>query len=102
MSFSPSGNLLVVGHVNGSCVLYETATLKLTYMTQIDCKNRQGKYATGRKVAGITFLNDVEFLVATNDSSVRLYSAEDKEQKVKFKGHFNDHLQMTPSVDIAR
>ena len=71
-------------------------------MTQIDCKNRAGKFSMGRKVAGITFINDIEFLVATNDSSVRLYSSEDKEQKVKFKGHYNEHLQMVPSVDTAR
>ena len=82
--------MLIAGHVSGSCILYETDSLpNLKYFSRIDCKNRKGKYSRGCKIAGITFINNTEFLVATNDSSVRLYSVEDCKQRVKFKGHFN-------------
>ena len=50
-------------------------------------------------MAGITFLNDYEFLVATNDSSVRLFTIQECSQAVKFKGHLNDNLQMIPSCE---
>ena len=74
MSFSPNGKLLLAGHVNGSCIIYESDSLpNLKRVSRIDCKNRAGKYSLGRKISGITFINNTEFLVATNDSSVRLY-----------------------------
>jgi WD40 repeat protein len=82
------------------CILYETYHGKnLNYKSRIDCKNRQGKYSAGRKVAGISFLDNLEFLVSTNDSRLRLYSVLDCMQQVKFKGHLNDTLPMVASMD---
>ena len=71
----------------------------LNYKSRIDCKNRMGQFSSGRKVAGITFTNNLEFLVATNDSRLRLYSVFDCLQMVKFKGHVNENLQLIPSYD---
>lgn len=101
MCFSPDSRWLVVGLATvGTCILYEHyAGQYLNYKSRIDCRNRHGRFSSGRKVAGIAFLNNAEFLVSTNDSSVRLFSVYECSQAVKFKGHFNEHLQMIPSYD---
>ena len=97
--FSPNGNFLVVGLLSGICYIFEYSGKKLRYHSKIDCKNRRGVYRSGRKVAGICFLNNQEFLVATNDSRIRLINIENCSQEVKFKGHVNDNLQMMPSFE---
>ncbi len=49
----------------------QQASEKLTLMQVISCKNRRGKYANGRKVTGIEFLNTYVAMVSTNDSRIR-------------------------------
>ena len=76
LCFSPEGRWLVVGLATvGLFVLYEHYDgSSINYKSRIDCRNKTGSFSSGRKIAGITFLNSNEFLVATNDSSVRLFS----------------------------
>ena len=94
LCFSPDSKRLVVGLATvGICQIYtHNSGTSLNFHSRIDCKNRRGKYSSGRKVAGITFVNNDQFLVATNDSSLRLFSIEDCCQLVKFKGHFSENL----------
>ena len=101
LCFSPDGRWLVVGLATvGMCILYEHYSgNSLNYKSQIDCRNRMGRFSSGRKVAGITFLNNDEFIVSTNDSSLRLFSITDCAQSVKFKGHCSEHLQLVPTYD---
>ena len=67
----------------------------IKYYTQINAKNRHGKYKAGRKVTGLSFIqrrdaysavsegrntamsNDLLLLVTTNDSRLRLYQLSD-------------------------
>ena len=73
LAYSPNGKWLVLGTVTGKCLIYESSCIgKLNYKSQIDCKNRRGRFSSGRKIGGVTFINDGEFLVTTNDSRVRL------------------------------
>jgi len=49
-TFSPNGQMAVAGLYNGQAVFYTTAGLK--YRTQVDCRNRAGKYKKGKKGDG--------------------------------------------------
>ena len=102
LAYSPNGKWLVLGTYSGKCLIYESSSIgKLNYKSQIDCKNRRGKFSSGRKIGGVTFINDREFLVTTADSRIRLISVDDCLQKVKFKGdnYKNENLQLLPSID---
>ena len=72
---------------------------RLNYVTRIDCKNRRGKFSSGRKVSGVRFLNSNEVLISTNDSRLRLFNLEDYIQKYKYKGHKNENLQIEPFLN---
>ena len=39
---------------------------------QIECKNRRGKFSKGRKVNTIQFISEIEVMVTTADSRVRV------------------------------
>lgn len=67
---------------------------RLNYITRVDCKNRRGKFSSGRKITGIAFLNKSEVIISTNDSRLRHINLEDCIQKYKYKGHLNENLQI--------
>jgi WD40 repeat protein len=78
IQFSENGKRIVVGFSSGSCMVYSCDSLgRLNYITRIDCKNRRGKFSSGRKVSGIVFLNKSEIIITTNDSRLRHYNLED-------------------------
>lgn len=69
----------MIGHSNGLCVFYSCDSLgRLNYITRIDCKNRRGKFSSGRKISGINFINNLEILISTNDSRLRIINLEVK------------------------
>ena len=76
-TFSPNGQLAVAGLYNGQCVFYSTdvrhydsacserftqrslpCVQGLKYFTQVECKNRHGKFRKGKKVTGLQFTPD--------------------------------------------
>ena len=61
-------------------------------VNKIDCKNRSGKFALGRKVSGIQFINLKEVIITTNDSRLRIVNIDECLQKVKFKGFKGENL----------
>jgi WD40 repeat protein len=95
-SFSPDGKLAVAGLSTGQCVFYRAEGLP--YFTQIDCRNRHGKFSKGRKVTGLAFLPDSQhLLVTTCDSRLRLFDMDDKTVRLKFKGQENERLPIRAS-----
>ena len=95
LAFQPNGKRVVVGLTTGVCNVYSCDNIgRINYYTRIDCKNRQGKFALGTKVSGVTFLNLKEVLISTNDSRLRLFNLDECLQKVKFKGFFGENLQL--------
>lgn len=103
VAFDPQGRLAVAGLLNGLCVLYQTD--RLSYYTQVECRNRHGRLRDGRKVTGISFLPTAkQMLVTTNDSRARLINTDDFTTQCKFKGVVNRHMQIraTPSEDGKR
>ena len=72
IKFSPDATKILVGLYKGKCLVYSINSNKLLYVASIDCKNRHGTYSDGRKVMGINFINNVEALVTTADSRLRI------------------------------
>ena len=106
--FSPDGLTVVGGLMNGQVYFYNYEGLK--YLTQMNCRNRRGKFKKGTKVTGLTFLKiDNEsanathsytfntlppLLVTTNDNRLRLFSLSDFSLRMKYKGLKNTHMQI--------
>jgi len=89
-----------VGLSTGTCNVYLSDSLgRLNWITKIDCKNRRGKFALGRKVSGIVFLSQKEVIISTNDSRLRLFNLDECLQKVKFKGFKSENLQKKPCIN---
>ncbi|CAG9313349.1 unnamed protein product [Blepharisma stoltei] len=98
-TFSPLGHFILLGLSHGQCMIYETnfQEMKLSFLTQIQCKNRKGRKKDGRKITGFDFLDDQQFIVTTNDSRIRLYSLEDFNIKQKYKGCKNEKFPLKAS-----
>lgn len=72
-------------------------------MLAISCRNRRGKFSSGRKVTGIEFLNLNVAMVSTNDSRIRFIDIRDGKVVFKIKGHKNETLPLRASLseDLA-
>mmetsp|Transcript_1632 Transcript_1632/g.4511 ORF Transcript_1632/g.4511 Transcript_1632/m.4511 type:complete len:654 (-) Transcript_1632:312-2273(-) len=104
--FSPAGDRVVAGLMYGQVFVFHFDANGLRYFTQIECKNRKGKYRNGTKVTGIEFVRNganphtaqraaggqYNMLVTTNDSRLRYYTMHDFTQICKYKGLHNSKL----------
>jgi len=97
--FTPNGNFVVAGLINGQVYLYSTEGMR--YYTQISCRNRHGKDRDGRKVTGLSFYANnnamrlsEQLLVTTNDSRIRLFGLNDYCMISKYKGLTNTSMQI--------
>lgn len=68
MAFSPDGNTVAGGLIQGQVYFFEYESLK--HLTQMDCKNHGGRYKRGAKVTGIAYLPNKPYLQASSMSSV--------------------------------
>ena len=84
--FSPEANILALGLSHGECILYEVHNAVITFLTQLDCKNRKGFKSNGKKVTNISFQDDQYILICTNDSRIRLFSLQTFSLLQKYKG----------------
>ena len=73
---------------------------KLTLFQVINCRNRRGKFSSGRKVTGLEFLNPNTVMVTTNDSRIRFIDVRHDDGKViyKIKGHKNETFPIRASL----
>jgi WD40 repeat protein len=56
---------------------------------EVDCRNRQGKTSTGRKVVGLNWSKDSTcVLVSSCDSRIRVVLVSDLSRRTKFKSNF--------------
>ena len=103
--------------MQGQIYFYEYDGMK--YMTQMDCRNHNGKYSKGCKVTGISFdvrkekytatttgensgnnvasrwtNQQAQLLITTNDSRIRLCKLNDYSVICKFKGAKNKQMQI--------
>ena len=84
-AFSPSGGMIAIGCYNGTCFVYATEDFR--YVTQFVAGPRAKRKTSNEKITSILFPSDSMFFVATNDSRLRLYSAENFSVVRKFIGH---------------
>ncbi|CDJ36776.1 uncharacterized protein EMH_0095810 [Eimeria mitis] len=76
----------------------EGAFRTLKFCSEVDCKNRKGKFAKGRKVTSLEWLPDgTSLLVATNDSRIRIFDVSSLTCVYKFKGHVNAQIMLKAS-----
>jgi hypothetical protein len=75
-------------------------TGKLTLFQVIHCRNSRGKFASGRKVTGIEFLNPNTVMVTTNDSRIRFIDVRHDGGKFiyKIKGNKNETYPIRASL----
>jgi len=101
LAYQPNGKRLIVGYKStGNFSVYQSDDIgRLNWSTKLDCKNQRGKFALGRKVSGICFLNQKEVIITTNDSRLRLFNLDETIQKVKFKGFKGENLQLKSSIN---
>ncbi|KAK4151539.1 WD40-repeat-containing domain protein [Chaetomidium leptoderma] len=118
VAFSPDGKVAIAGLLNGLCMFYETEGLKLS--SQLHVRSSRGKNAKGSKITGIqtmampppnpvdmassasasvvsadlTSPGEVQVLITSNDSRIRIYSLRDKSLDVKLKGPENQCSQI--------
>ena len=108
MCFSADGQTVVGGLMTGQVYFYNYEGLK--FFTQMDCRNKRGKFKRGSKVTGLTFLKSEDdgsntphnnpfnalppLLVTTNDNRLRLFSLGDYSLRMKYKGLKNTHMQI--------
>lgn len=64
----------------------------------ICCRNGRGKFAKGRKVTGIEFLNVNFAMVTTNDSRIRFIDIQNGKIIYKIKGHKNETFPVRASM----
>lgn len=94
--FSPDGSRIVIGCFNGFCFFYNFSDF--SYSTQFISGPRNKKLTAGKKITSVVFVNDDQFLVATNDSRIRLYSMQNYSVVRKFLGHISEAAQMKISL----
>ncbi|KAI1816197.1 WD40 repeat-like protein [Poronia punctata] len=102
VAFSPDGKTAIAGCLNGFCMFYETEGLKHLY--QLHVRSSRGKNAKGSKITGIQAMEltgkaagEVDLLITSNDSRIRVYSLSDRGLKAKFRGHTNACNQIRAS-----
>jgi hypothetical protein len=74
----------------------------LRYNFSFTCRNRIGKFALGRKITNIEFLNKSMALITTNDSRIRLINISDGKLIHKYKGLQNEESMIRASIEEGK
>ncbi|KAK8860178.1 WD repeat-containing protein 44 [Tritrichomonas musculus] len=96
LTFSPDGSKIVVGCFNGFCYFYNAHDY--SYITQFIAGPRHKKLTSGKKITSIIFSKNDEFIVATDDDRIRLYSLQNYSVIRKYLGHVSNESQTTISL----
>lgn len=107
VAFTPNGSIAIAGGSSGLCHFYDVNQEKgLRLSNQIHVRSSRGKNSKGSKITGIKTLfisqdgqdtGDVNVLITSNDSRIRLYKIKDNRLEMKFQGHQNTHSQIKAS-----
>lgn len=105
VAFSPDGAILAIGQHNGVCSFYAYTYQDMMYKTKIVAGQRKKKKVVNKQVTSIVFNSPGSFLVATNDSRIRMYSTDNFMLIRKFIGHESKHgfveLSMSPDQGMV-
>ena len=95
-AISKDGKYIAIGCLNGFVFVYVMPDFR--YVTQFIAGPRGKKCTSNKKVTSIEFIDDNKFLIATNDSRIRLYSLENFSVIRKYIGHESKESQLKLSV----
>ncbi|KAH0785210.1 WD40 repeat-like protein [Histomonas meleagridis] len=96
VSFSPDGSHIAIGCFNGFCHIYRTSDF--SRITQFIVGPRHKKRMHGKKITSILFLDNERFLIASNDSRIRMYSTDNFSLIRKYVGHKSKEAQLKLSL----
>ena len=100
IEFFPDGRKLAIGTHNAKILVYNISN-KIQYDYSFNCRNRLGKFSSGKKITGINFIDRYRALITTSDSRIRLMSMNDGKIIHKYKGHQNLNLMIRSSCDLC-
>ena len=101
ISFFPEGNRIAIGTINGKIYIYDILYQQIRYNYSFNCRNRVGKNSLGKKITNIMFINKINAIITTSDSSIRLFSMNEGKNISKFKGYQNENSMIRASVDLS-
>lgn len=98
VGIGPRAKFVLAGTAGGTTVLLDLEA-GLRYVTQVLVHSRRGKNKKGSKICGFSYhpvsgADEINVLISTNDSRLRVYTSRDKSQTAKFMGHQNSCSQI--------
>ncbi|KAI1005888.1 putative WD repeat-containing protein [Podosphaera aphanis] len=107
VAFTPNGKSAIAGGISGICQFYSIDhSHGLKVCSQIHVRSSRGKNSKGSKITGIRTTGtlpdfpgggEVNILVTSNDSRIRLYNFKEERLEMKFQGHENTCSQIKAS-----
>ena len=100
VKFFPDGGKLAIGTHNGKIIVYNINN-DIHYDYSFNCRNKLGKYSSGKKVTNINFIDKFRALITTSDSRIRLMNMNNGKIIHKYKGHQNLNSMIRSSTDLC-
>ena len=100
VAFFPDGNKIAIGTHNAKVLVY-TIFPKISYSYNFVCRNRLGKFSTGKKITSIDFTDKTKALITTSDSRIRYVYMIDGRILGKYKGHSNSNSMIRSGLDLC-
>ena len=99
LEFFPDGSKLAIGTHKGKILIYKLLN-NIRYDYCFYCRNKYGKFSSGKKITSIHFIDKIRALVTTSDSRIRLVSMDTGKMLYKYKGHQNLNSMIRSSTDL--
>ena len=99
VEFFPDGSKLSIGTHKGKILVYKLLD-NIVYDYCFYCRNKLGKFSSGKKITSIHFIDKIRALITTSDSKIRLVSMETGNIIHKYKGHQNFNSMIRSSTDL--
>lgn len=100
VEFFPDGGKLAIGTHNGKIIVYNINN-DIHYDYSFNCRNKLGKFSSGKKVTNINFIDKYRALITTSDSRIRLMNMNNGKIIHKYKGHQNLNSMIRSSTDLC-
>lgn len=100
VAFFPEGDKIAIGTHNGKIQVYSIFP-KIAYSYSFVCRNRLGKFSSGKKITSIDFTDRKRALITTSDSRIRYVSMTDGKIISKYKGHVNLNSMIRSCADLC-
>jgi WD40 repeat protein len=98
VTFSPDGKTSMAGTMNGNISIFTTEELK--YSCHFLARGKKKCRVTSIQARHVPVGSDsIKLLVTTADSRIQLYNLRDKGLELKIKGHKNEEVAMSASIN---